>query len=126
MPSVCQICEQRPADIILSLTATGASEYVCLPCMPFRVVDFFTDAGLPGLQFGFEGDDTAAPTDDDAAAVSEPEAEPQAAPTATAGPGSHLQVIGGDSEAPRGRKRRSSGVQGPPPEQTRPAGHAGD
>lgn len=100
----CQICESRPADLLMSLTETGESEYVCLPCLPFRVVAYFDAAGVPGLQFGF-GDDEMT-TD---APPPEPEGD-QLAGRRAAG--------GGKRRPPR---PRSSGPK--PPAEATVAGH---
>jgi hypothetical protein len=47
----CQICGERDADVLLSLTATGESEFDCLLCLPFRVADLYESVGLPRLVF---------------------------------------------------------------------------
>lgn len=50
----CQLCDERPADLLVSMTATGEAEWVCLPCMPGRLADYFAAHGVPGLIFDFE------------------------------------------------------------------------
>src|SRR5215469_289816 len=49
----CQVCEERPSDLLVSLTETGESRFLCLPCsMPWLQAVWET-AGLPRFEIDF-------------------------------------------------------------------------
>lgn len=52
MPSyTCAQCEQRQADVVLGLTATGDQAFLCLLCLPPYVGALWESSGLPTLVF---------------------------------------------------------------------------
>ena len=101
MAQPCKWCEQPDAELLVSLTATGDSEYVCLTCVPGRIADLWAAYGLPELTFDVaepepgalaaveadEGQVAVAPANGGARKkrpAAEVEPEPEAAPAATA------------------------------------------
>lgn len=59
----CGNCGERDADLLVSLTATGDARFLCGPCLPGFVADYFAMNGLPGLTFGWPDDDQTATAD---------------------------------------------------------------
>ncbi len=66
----CTMCEAREADLLVSLTSTGDTVFLCLVCTPPWVEALFSAAGLPPIVF--EMADQAAGEAEDAAEAPQP------------------------------------------------------
>jgi hypothetical protein len=109
----CQLCGERPADLLVSLTSTGESEFICLLCAPFRVAEYWQVAGMPRLILDVADRDTEATG---VAPTVAPEPEAESAPDGPEWPPGtepRLHAVNHDPEPPGGRRR--------PPRAKRPA-----
>jgi hypothetical protein len=75
------MCQEREADLLVSLTSSGDTVFLCLVCTPFWVQALFETAGLPSLVF--EMADQAAGEVEEAASGPSGAVEPRNAGTPT-------------------------------------------
>jgi hypothetical protein len=97
----CHYCAEREAGLLVSLTATGESVYVCLPCSPFWLADLWVVSGLPRFTPTFPDDD-----DDDGAEPDDLDGELDQSPDL--GPGLLAEVDDDDGPIPLAGKTKRS------------------
>lgn len=112
----CQLCEDRPADLLVSLTSNGESEFVCLICMPFRVAEYYQAAGLPRLVFDVTDADAEAAGVGPAAARPDTPQDAADGPEWPEGAEPRLRAVTAGTPPPAARKSRPRRKPVPPPE----------